>query len=303
MPPRLILNADDFGLTRGINRAIAELHQAGALTSATLMANGPAFDDAIAIAIANPSLGVGCHIVLTDGIPISPPHTIPTLLGPDRKTFRPQLSHFIRDLLLGRIDPAEIERESLAQVQTLQRAGIDVTHLDTHKHTHIFPTVARELVRIAAYTSVGLLRNPFEPTGGRSTHAGLMRRSQIRLLDYFKPQFGRIASSAVLTDGTFGISATGNLDANTLHEVLGDLPEVGTFELLCHPGHNDSDLDHVATRLRAHREIEYQALLDQIPKLLSKLNPPELIHYGNLGAFGAMRKIGLFYPDTGHETY
>ncbi len=304
MPPRLILNADDFGLTRGINRAIAELHSAGALTSATLMANGPAFDDAIRIAQAQPTLGIGCHIVLTDGTPISPPETIPTLLGPDRKTFRPKLIHFVRDLFLGRIDPAEIELESLAQIQTIQRAGIDVTHLDTHKHTHIFPAVARELVRIASYTSVALLRNPFEPLGNRSsTHAGFKRRAQIRLLDSFRPQFNDIARAAVLTDGTFGISATGNLNANTLHEALANLPEVGTFEFLCHPGYNDSDLGHVATRLRAQREIEYRALLDQIPKLLSQPNPPELIHYGNLGAFGVLREEGLFHPDTGYETY
>src|SRR5271154_4644382 len=86
MPPRLIINADDFGLTPGINRAIAELHQAGALTSTTLMATGPAFDDAVVMARANPTLGVGCHIVLTDGVPVSPPQTVPTLLGPDGKT-------------------------------------------------------------------------------------------------------------------------------------------------------------------------------------------------------------------------
>jgi predicted glycoside hydrolase/deacetylase ChbG (UPF0249 family) len=84
MPTRLILNADDFGLTRGVNRAIAELHAAGALTSATLMASGAAFDGAIAVAHAHPTLGVGCHIVLTDGTPISPPESIPSLLGPDR---------------------------------------------------------------------------------------------------------------------------------------------------------------------------------------------------------------------------
>ena len=81
MPPRLIINADDFGLTPGINRAIIELHRAGVLTSATLMATGPAFDDAAALARSNPSLGVGCHIVLTDGSPASPPETIPSLLG------------------------------------------------------------------------------------------------------------------------------------------------------------------------------------------------------------------------------
>ena len=85
MAPRLIINADDFGLTRGVNRAIAELHQAKALTSATLMATGAAFEDAVAIAHANPTLGVGCHIVLTDGTPVSPPKSIPTLIGSDGK--------------------------------------------------------------------------------------------------------------------------------------------------------------------------------------------------------------------------
>src|SRR5260370_1086242 len=89
MPPRLILNADDFGLTPGINRAIAELHQAGALTSATLMANGLAFDDAVAIAPANPTLGVGCPITLAVAIPIPHPQRIPPLISGTRQTLRP----------------------------------------------------------------------------------------------------------------------------------------------------------------------------------------------------------------------
>src|ERR1700712_792456 len=99
MPPRLILNADDFGLTPGINRAIAELHAAGALTSATLMANGPAFDDAVTTAHANPTLGIGCHSLLTDGPPGPPPDPIPPLLGPDRKNFRPSLPDFLLAVL------------------------------------------------------------------------------------------------------------------------------------------------------------------------------------------------------------
>src|SRR5580658_4026345 len=95
MATRLIINADDFGLTRGINRAIAELHSAGALTSATLMANAPAFDDAITIAHSLPTLGVGCHIVLTDCTPLSHPQQVPSLLGADGKNFRPSLIDFL----------------------------------------------------------------------------------------------------------------------------------------------------------------------------------------------------------------
>src|ERR1700678_2360716 len=123
MASRLIINADDFGLTPGVNRAIAELHQARVLTSATLMATGPAFDDAVAVAHANHTLGVGCHIVLTDGIPVSHPESIPTLLGPDGKTFRLSLIDFLQALLRGSISEEDITREAAAQIQKLQRAG------------------------------------------------------------------------------------------------------------------------------------------------------------------------------------
>jgi predicted glycoside hydrolase/deacetylase ChbG (UPF0249 family) len=281
MAARLILNADDFGLTRGINRAIAELHAAGALTSATLMANGPALDDAVAISRAHPALGVGCHIVLTDGIPVSPPATIRTLLGPDQQSFRPRLSHFIRDLLLHRIDEAQIEREALAQVRKLQQAGIRVTHLDTHKHTHIFPPVTRALVRVLQATGVPALRNPFEPAHAIS-HAAPRRRLQMASLNRFSRSFNRITAAVPHPDGTFGIAATGKLNAHTLHDILTHLPATGTFELLCHPGYNDIDLDAVTTRLRHHRETELQALLTVLPKILSLPNSPKLISYAAL---------------------
>lgn len=294
MPARLILNADDFGLTPGINRAIAELHRAGVLTSATLMATGAAFDDAVALAHALPTLGIGCHIVLVDGIPVSPPSEIPTLLGPEhglgRPTFRRTLSTFVRDLLLGRIDQAEIHREALAQIQKLQRAGIDVTHIDTHKHTHLFPRVTRPLIDLLASTSIPALRNPFEPVFARRLHhAPLQRRLQIALLNHFRPAFERVAENTLTPDGTLGIAATGTLNARTLTQLLQSLPTGGAYELCCHPGYNDPDLDRVTTRLRTHRDTERQALLSEIPKILSLPNAPKLIHYGNLGAFDATR--------------
>jgi predicted glycoside hydrolase/deacetylase ChbG (UPF0249 family) len=87
---RLIVNADDFGLTSGVNRAIVELHQAGVLTSTTLMARAAATDEAIALALANRSLGVGCHVVLVDGKPVLPPHEIPTLIDSRTGCFPPK---------------------------------------------------------------------------------------------------------------------------------------------------------------------------------------------------------------------
>ena len=306
MPCRLILNADDFGLTAGVNRAIAELHQAGALTSATLMANGAAFDDAVALAHANPALGVGCHITLIDGIPVAHPQSIPTLIGSDGKTFRSSLVDFIQALLRGEIREDDIEREALAQVQKLQRAGIDVTHLDTHKHTHLFPAVARPLLHLAECTSIGAIRNPFEPAWTRSLgHGGLLRRLQVALLNRQKDRFQHISqirhAHVITTDGTLGISATGDLNARTLSETLAALPSEGVFELCCHPGYNDKDLDAITTRLRGARDTERRALLEVLPKRMSQPNPPELIHYGNLGSIGALRALGSFTPNTGYE--
>jgi chitin disaccharide deacetylase len=288
MACRLIINADDFGLTSGINRAIEQLHQANVLTSATLMANGPAFEEAVAIAKSNPSLGVGCHIVLTDGIPVSSPDSVPTLIGPDRKSFRPSLLDFVQALLRGKIDSEDIHREALAQIQKLQRAGLNITHADTHKHTHLFPAVARPLLRVLERTGVPAVRNPFEPAFTLNLpHARLKRRMQLSIVQRLRPLFESheqlCRQTVSTTDGTLGVSATGNLNRETLSQICAALPDSGVFELVCHPGYNDADLAVIATRLRAHREIEMQALLSVIPSQRSRPNAPELIHYSSLG--------------------
>jgi len=289
MPARLILNADDFGLTRGINRAIGELHSAGVITSTTLMARGAAFDDAVEIARMHPALGVGCHIVLTDGAPVSPPCSIPSLIGADGKNFRPSLVDFVQALLLGRINEEEVALEALAQIERLERAGIHPTHLDTHKHTHLCPSIGRTLLQIAERCGIRAIRNPFEPEWSLVlNHGSRPRRLAIRLIGILRPRFeahAQIRDGRVLTtDGTVAISATGQLTASTLGEILRALPPTGPYEICCHPGYNDGDLDRVTTRLRAHRDVERESLLAEVPKALSHSNAPVLVHYGDLAA-------------------
>ncbi|RXH55858.1 ChbG/HpnK family deacetylase [Granulicella sibirica] len=307
MPPRLIINADDFGLTSGINRAIAELHRARALTSATLMATGPAFIEAVAIAKDNPTLGVGCHVVLTDGIPVSHPDDIPTLLGADGKTFRPSLLDFAQAILRGRVNPDDITRETFAQVQKLQRAGVDITHLDTHKHSHLFPIVTRSLLHVAERCNIGAIRNPFEPTWAFALgHGSALRRLEIRVLDHaFRRRFDTHLQTTVpnvaTTDGTSAVSTTGDLTSATLSQILEALPSSGTWELVVHPGYNDEALSKIATRLRNSRDVEREALLTNIPNLQKNPSPPELIHYGSLGPYSRIREIGQFTPASGYE--
>jgi hopanoid biosynthesis associated protein HpnK len=261
---RLIVNADDFGLTSGVNRAILELHTAGVLTSATLMARAASSGEAIRMARATPLLGVGCHVVLVDGDPVLPPHRIPTLIDPATGRFHASPGAFLRRLFAGRIRSAEVQAESAAQIALLLSAGLALTHLDTHKHLHLFPAVLRPLLRAAAGSGIRCMRNPFEPAWSlRATpRAPWLRSAQLRLLRRLQPAWSRLAAAAgfTTTNGAIGILATGSLDASALASLLGNLPP-GVWELVAHPGYNDDDLAQRRTRLLASRERERQALL------------------------------------------
>jgi hopanoid biosynthesis associated protein HpnK len=261
---QLIVNADDFGLTAGINRAIAELHQAGLLTSTTLMARAPATEDAIQIALSTPSLGVGCHIVLVDGEPVLPPEQIPTLIDPATGHFRSSIGTFLVRLLTGRINPSEIEAEAAAQIALLESRGLRLTHIDTHKHAHMFPTVLRSVLRAARAAGLQAVRNPFEPSWAIRATAGasLARAFEVTLLRYLQPICRRIIAEEqfATTEGTIAVVGTGVLNLSTARSLLRQLPAAGIWELVTHPGYNDAELAKVHTRLRESREIERQAL-------------------------------------------
>src|SRR5215831_3292086 len=144
---RLIINADDFGFTSGVNRAIVEAHNYGVVTSSTLMAGGRAFAEAVQMAKATPKLGVGCHVVLIDGTPVSTAEALPSLTSAGE--FRDGLKSFVARALAGRMNAEEIATEASAQIRRVQSAGISVSHIDTHKHTHIFPQILKPILRAA----------------------------------------------------------------------------------------------------------------------------------------------------------
>jgi len=258
------VNADDFGLTAGVNRAIVELNQAGVLTSATLMARAKAAGEAIKIALSTPTLGVGCHVVLVDGERALPVREVPTLASQRTSRFHPKLGAFLTRLLMGRIRPAEIEAEVAAQIGLLQQSGLRLTHIDTHKHTHMFPAVLRPVLRAAKAAGIRRIRSPFEPAWSLRATPGapLIRRAEVSLLRLLEPTFRRIVAEEgfTTTDGTIGILATGTLDAATVHSLIRSLPP-GTWELVAHPGYNDANLASAQTRLLASRETEREALL------------------------------------------
>jgi len=274
---RLIVNADDFGLTSGVNRAIAELHRAGVLTSATLMAKAAATDEAIEIARATPTLGVGCHVVLVDGEPVlSARNEIPNVADPAFEQFHPSLLGLLDSLYRYwprmKHTARQIEAEASAQIALLQGRGLRLTHIDTHKHTHMFPRVLRPVLRAARAAGIRAVRNPFEPAWSVRATPGApwLRRMQVGVLRRLERSFRRIVAEEgfVTTDGAIGVLATGTLDAPTITSLLRGL-QAGTWELVTHPGYNDAGLGAVRTRLRETRQIELEALaaLQQFPHI------------------------------------
>ena len=285
---RLIVNADDFGLTLGVNRAIAACHQRGIVSSTTLMATAARVEDAIALAQQMPGLGVGCHIVLVDGEPLLPPSEVRSLLVPGTNRFYQGIGELVRALARGRFRPEEIEAEAGAQMKRLQQAGVRLSHFDSHKHTHMFPPILRPLLRAAAAHGVRAVRSAFEPPEmipygeARGNPGLLLRKYGLALLRACLQrrwlQAVREAGLAT-TEGSLGMVSTGSMTSEGLRSMLRRMPE-GTWELVCHPGYNDRELDGIRTRLHASREVEMNALLSLTREGLREQYGTELVHFG-----------------------
>jgi len=256
-------------------------------TSSTLMANGQAFDDAVERAKSELRLSIGCHVVLVDGVPVRGGQT-PTLA--DKKfadgRFYQSLNTFALRAVGGRIDADEIEAEVTAQIRKLQAAGIAVSHLDTHKHTHIFPQVLRPLLRAARACGVRAVRNPFGPVRFSilAKYPGLWKRySQVAVLNRLGGRFQKSVAEAgmLTTDGTVGIVATGAMDTYLFGSIVESLPE-GIWELVCHPGHNDDDLGRIKTRLHESRAEELRVLTSPEAREMLTRSGVQLISYHDL---------------------
>jgi chitin disaccharide deacetylase len=286
---RLIINADDFGFTAGVNRAIVESHSRGIVTSSTLMAKGTAFADAVELAHGVLRLSVGCHVVLIDGEPVLPADELPSLTRGGR--FRDGLKTFAVRALAASIDDEEVFAEATAQIRRIQSAGIRVAHFDTHKHTHLFPRILRPVLRAAKACGVAAVRNPFGPRMPMRSSAFLQRPNlwtryaQLRVLGAFARKFRAAVDEEgfATTDGTLGIEVTGTLDESLFHAIADSIPD-GTWEFVCHPGYNDADLQKANTRLRASREMELRVLTLPGARGILEERGIQLISYSDLAA-------------------
>jgi predicted glycoside hydrolase/deacetylase ChbG (UPF0249 family) len=226
--------------------------------------------------------------VLTDGVPVLAAAQLPSLTT--NSHFRDGMMTFAARSIAGRMNTDEIILETSAQIHKLQSAGIVVSHIDTHKHTHLFPGVLRPLLRAAAACGVRAVRNPFGPrlplqSSHLLAHPGLWTRyAEVRVLGSFAGRFREAVDREGFStpDGTLGIVVTGALDETVFDAIARSIPE-GTWEFVCHPGYNDADLQAGKTRLRESRETELRVLTLPAARELLAQQGIELISYRGLG--------------------
>ncbi|HEX2924235.1 MAG TPA: ChbG/HpnK family deacetylase [Chloroflexota bacterium] len=254
----LIVNADDFGISEGVNRGIAEGHQKGILTSTTLMANMPAFDHARQVSAENPGLAVGVHLTLTGGRPVLPPQKVPHLIDINGRFLR--ADRFLIRVSTGGIPAGEIEAELCAQVERALGGGFPLDHLDSHHHIHVHPAMQAIAIRIALRFGIRGIRCPVEISGKEMSAKPSVAKALVlgTLGNLLRLRARRVG--LVSPDHFRGVILGMAFSTGPLHSMLRRLPH-GITELMCHPGYPDEGLKQ-QTVYAEGRERELEALLD-----------------------------------------
>jgi hopanoid biosynthesis associated protein HpnK len=237
---QLIVNADDLGLTPGVNRGVLRAFQDGIVTSASLLVTGSAFEDAVGLARQNPGLDVGLHLALVEERSVLGREVLPTLVD-EMGRFPSTSSEFFRRAFLGRIRWDEVEREIAAQIARFQKTGLRLSHLDSHQHLHMFPPIFQIVRRLTSRmdhvwipNSAGPWRKSPGVQMGRWAQQLGLNLTCLSARTLHGPRLSRTP------DGMFGFDVSGCLTRPALEGTLRKIPE-GLYELVCHPGEDDVD--------------------------------------------------------------
>lgn len=253
---KLVVNADDFGLTEGVNEGIADGFKNGIITAVSLIATMPAFNHAVEIARENPDLDIGVHLSLTVGRPCSKNSRLSPIV--EEGEFMRSYMHVTRSIYANRVPMEDVKNELSAQIRKIQKTGLRVSHIDSHQHVHMVPRVFELVLALMQEHQIPFVRTPDEFVGMKQLLTakgwgllalGLMGkvlrkrvvRAKLGTPDYF---WGLSCSEAMSLD-------------DLMHIVRSSKP--GTNELMCHPGYNDAVLARIYDR-SSHREKELGAL-------------------------------------------
>ncbi len=244
-PRRVILTADDFGLSEAVNEGIERAHRDGVLSHASLMVAGPAAADAVRRARRLPGLRVGLHLVAVEGPAVLPPPVIPALVDAQGWFPSDQFRLGLRYFLLPPVR-RQLAAEIRAQFAAFAATGLILDHADAHKHMHLHPTVGGLMLRIGRQFGLARIRVPAEPPavlracGARPGPGARLLHAWTRLLRRQAARAGIAAAPSV-----FGIAWSGHMTPPRLLGLLANLPP-GSSEIYFHPA---AARDAVLTRL------------------------------------------------------
>ena len=268
---QLIVNADDFGLHPLINAGIIKGHQEGFITSTSLMPSAPCWQEAVRLAKENPRLGIGVHLTLVGSVPsVLPKEQVSSLLDDDG-LFLPDYVAFAKRYYSGAVKKAELEAELRAQLERALNCGVNITHIDSHQHTHVLPGINSLVLKLSNEYNIIRVRIPKEAylfTGGFQTSVGrLIGRSG---LSFCADMAALRADSLGLRHPQhfYGMLAGGHLNAQLIANILRQLPE-GVSEIMTHPGLDSAALGK-AFSWQYHWREELDAYLDAGNKALLK---------------------------------
>lgn len=280
---KLIVNADDFGLHSSINRGIIKGHEEGFITSTSIMPSALAYEEAVELAKAHPKLGIGIHLTLVGGVPsVLPKEKVSSLLDA-QGLFVPDYVAFAKNYYTGRVKQQELEAELRAQIERALAAGINITHIDSHQHTHVLPGINSLVTRLAKEYNIRAMRIPKEPyffKGGFPTGIGrLIGRSGLSFCADMA-RWNADSKKIKHPDCFFGMLAGGNLSPVLVRNIIEALPE-GVSEIMTHPGLDADILGGIYT-WGYHWEQELSSYLDEQNKQLLAAKNIETINFGDL---------------------
>ncbi len=230
---RLIVSADDFGLTASVNEGIVKACREGIVTSVNLMPTGEAFAGAVKLAKEAGIQEAGAHLALTETSPLTGRDKIPTLTTRDGGFYKNYRSFFLR-FFTGRIDLDQVYVELKSQMDALEKTGITITNLSSHEHIHLVPDILDIFIKLAKEYDVPAIRYPHKDSSPRSSLKNIYKSM---ILFFLGGHVGKAlsASSIVSPEHFRGLFNSGKLDEETLIKIARQI-EDGTTELVCHPG-------------------------------------------------------------------
>ena len=264
---KIIVNADDFGRHELINRAVERAFNSGFLKSTTLMAGGAAFEDAVKLAKKISGLGVGIHFTLANGNPVLPPKEIPTLVT-EEGIFYGDYVKFLKRYLSRKISLVEVRAELAAQLEKIQRAGLKLTHFDSHQHLHHIPGITEITLDLAQAAGIKSMRvaNTKLFDGELDSLGKFLGRFGLGSLAKFAAHLAHKKNFAT-PEHFAGIVAGESVSENFMLNLIENLRE-GTTEVMLHPGTDNKILQNFC---EWNHDFEEELAAVTSPKVLNLL--------------------------------